>query len=116
MAFYANPDPTYQPAMRLVTNITKSINAVVTTSFDHDYVTGTIVRLYVPHYFGMFQIDKLYGDITVLTPDTFSININSINYDSFLAPGSPEFKKETALCIPIGNLNSIYGAEVVNVT
>jgi len=116
MSFYANPDPTYQPAMRLVTNITNANPCVVTTSFDHDYITGTIVRLYVPVYYGMFQVNGLYGDIKVLTGDTFSVSLDTSYYDSFLAPVTPPYTSETALCVPIGNLNGVYTVAVENVT
>jgi len=114
--WYANPDPRYQPAMRLISSITKANPCVVETSFDHDYVTGLIVRLYVPKNFGMFQIDKQVGEITVLSPTTFSININSTHYDSFLAPASPPYYHKTATVIPVGNIQSNDNLAVRNVT
>lgn len=113
--WYANPDPMYQPAMRLVTNITNAHPVVVTTSFEHDYITGTIVRLYVPSYYGMHQINHQYGAIKVLSPTTFSVDIDTTTYDSFLTPAMPPRRHQTALCIPIGNLNNVYTAAVQNV-
>ena len=113
--FYANPDPTFQPAMRLITGITKTYPIVITTSFDHDYITGTIVRIYVPTNYGMYQLDGHYGDITVLTSATFSMDINAKDYDSFLAPIPPPDYRKPALCVPIGNLQSAYTAAVRNV-
>ena len=114
--WYANPTPTFQPAMRLIDDITKAKEAVVTTSFDHDYQTGMIVRIYVPRNYGMFQIDDKYGPITVLTDDTFSIEIDTTAYDSFLAPSVPPYYHKTSLCIPIGNVNNSYNLAVENVT
>jgi hypothetical protein len=115
-AWYANPDPIYQPAMRLVTGISKAKNAVITTNIDHDYRTGLIIRIYVPNYYGMFQINGMYGPVTALTNDTFSVEIDTTTYDSFLAPASPADYRQTALCIPIGNISDSYNLAVKNVT
>lgn len=103
--WYANPDPRYQPAMRIVTNITQSTPLVVTTSFDHDYVTGLIVRLSVPRNYGMFQVDGLVGPITVLGHNSFSMDTDTTAYDSFLAPTSPPCYRKTAIVIPVGNID-----------
>jgi hypothetical protein len=63
------------------------------------------MRIYVPEYFGMYQINHQYADITVLTSDTFSIDIDTTSYDSFSAPVDPQYRDRTALCVPIGNVN-----------
>jgi len=114
--WYANPDPTFQPAMRLIDDITNAKEAVVTTSFDHDYSTGMIVRIYVPDKYGMSQIDGQDAPITVLTSDTFSIEIDTTDYDSFSAPVTPPYCHKTSLCVPIGNVNNSYNLAVRNVT
>ena len=114
--WYANPDPRYQPAMRLITNITNERKCVITTSFNHDYVTGLIVRLYVPRNYGMFQINHHTGVITVLSDDTFSMDLDTTNYDSFLAPVAPPHYRTTALCVPVGNIDDVYNVAVRNVS
>ena len=54
----AIPDPAYQPAMRNILSITQSNPCLVTTTFDginpgnHLYITGVILRLYIPDGFG----------------------------------------------------------------
>jgi hypothetical protein len=83
---YANPSPTFQPAMRLIANITNADPAVVTTTFDHNYVSGAYVRLYVPVACGMLQADKMIGQISVTGPTTFSIDIDTTAFDLFIAP------------------------------
>lgn len=114
--WYANPDPRYEPAMRLVTDITKAEEAVITTSFDHDYQSGLIIRLYVPVNYGMFQANHKKGEITVLTSDTFSIKIDTREFDTFTAPASPPYYNKTALCIPIGNILNEKNLAVRNVS
>lgn len=117
MSFYANPSPTFQPAMRLITGITQADPAVVTTSFDHDYRTGDIVRIYVPEWYGMTQLDKIVCEITVLTSDTFSIDQNSTSYYAFTTPSTPLawYISSGAHVVPVGEINSNLGAAVQNV-
>jgi len=105
---YAVEDPIYQPGMRIISAITKASPAVVTTTFDHDFITGTIVRLVIPRADGMTQGDKLTGEITVTGTDTFSIDIDSRLFDTFSIPSSPSPHTDVcALVIPIGSKNSI---------
>jgi len=113
--WYANPDPVFQPAMRLINSITNANPCVVECTFDHDYVTGLILRLYIPKNYGMYQADKFVGEITVLSPTTFSMNLNTTNYDSFSAPTSPPYYHETAMCVPVGNIQDVYNVAVRNV-
>jgi hypothetical protein len=104
---YAVQDPTFQPAMRIISAITNAANAAVTTTFDHDYESGLIVRLVVPEPCGMQQINHQKGTITVTGATTFTIDIDSTLYDTFSIPGSPDPHDNTcALVVPIGEINS----------
>src|SRR5436190_11726204 len=90
--YYTPQFPSYQPAMREILSITQSDPVVITTTFDgvtagnNQYRTGLIVRLYIPDGFGMAQINKQSAPITVLTDSTFSMPINSSNFDPFVVP------------------------------
>lgn len=114
--WYANPDPRFQPAMRLITGITKANPVVITTSFDHDYTDGLVVRIYVPDHYGMPQINGHTGIISVLSSDTFSMNLDTTNYDSFSAPTAPPYYRFTALVVPIANELGVYNVAVRNVS
>jgi len=81
--FYAEQDPMFQRSMRLIDAITNSFPAQVTTSFDHDYATGDIVRLNIPRWFGMVRANKLVGKITVTGTDTFTIDVDTTNFNPF---------------------------------
>jgi hypothetical protein len=107
--FSATPFPTFQQAYRLVTGITSANPAVVTTSFAHQYLSGLIVRLIVPRVYGMVDINNMTGTITVLSPTTFSIDIDSTNFNPFTYPGPtpPVGTTTPAQVIPIGEINSI---------
>lgn len=112
MSIQALESPTFQPAMRIVTAITNANPAAVTTSFDHDYVTGTIVRLIIPDGFGMLQADGLFSDITVTGLDTFTIDIDTTKFDTFAVPGS---NVQYAQVVPIGEISSTLAAAFTNV-
>lgn len=78
--------PTFQPAMRIISAITKAQQAEVTTTFAHNYTTGLIVRLYVPRTYGMTQANKFSGPITVTSDITFTMNLDSTGFDTFFVP------------------------------
>lgn len=117
--------PTYKPAMRIITNITNSNPAIITTSFDNSYITGTIVRITVPfvdgyYPWGMQEINNQIGTITVISPTEFSISLDSTNYQPFVTPvvpsdGSTRFTTQLPQVVPVGENNDILTAAVVNV-
>jgi hypothetical protein len=103
-ACYAVLNPTYQPAMRIVTAISQTNPAVVTTSFAHQYVDGIIVRLDVPLANGMQQISSIpYPNvsypITVTGSSSFSIPVDATNFQAFT-------NVECCCVVPVGEINS----------
>lgn len=98
--------PTFQPAMRIVTGITNADPMVVTTSFDHDYETGLIVRLWIPNAFGMIEADSLIAAITVLSSDTFSLPFDSTYFNLFASPTTFPDNYQQAQVVPVGEINS----------
>lgn len=113
---YAVRKPIFQPAMRLITAITNGNPAVVTTSFDNQYKTGTIIRLDIPVACGMQQANQQTGTIIVLSSTTFSISIDTTNYDPFVLPVSTNPHIDVgAQAIPIGEDSAMLLAAVQNV-
>lgn len=96
----ANPNPYEIPAISEIAAITNAFPALVTTTFANNYLTGGIVRLYIPHYCGMTQADKLQGAITVTGPTTFTITIDTTRFDPFVAPPSPSLTPPQV--VPLG--------------
>ena len=109
-------DPQFQPAMRLLSSVTRANPAVVTTTFDHDYLDGTIVRFHIPKYYGMRELDRLQGTITVTGDTTFTVDINTKGFQVFAAPAAKWWHSKCALVIPIGEINSQGTAAVQDVT
>lgn len=113
---YANPNPIFQPAMRLIASITQAFPAVVTTTFAHQYVSGTIVRLDIPPADGMQQADQFVGPITVTGSTTFTLPLDSTKFTPFAIPVSPDPHVNTcAQVVPIGEVDETLKAALVNV-
>lgn len=112
---YANPNPVFQPSMRLIASITNSFPAIVTTTFAHGYFTGTIVRLDIPEADGMQQANGLIGSISVTGDDTFTMNIDTTNFDVFSIPSDVPTINTCAQVVPIGEDASMLDAAVQNV-
>lgn len=114
-AIYAEESPTYQPAMRIIDSITQADPMVITTSFDHDYVSGTIVRLIIPDGFGMEEAKDIVGEITVTGTDTFSLDIDAKLFNIFASPTAFPDTYQKAQVIPIGERSDMIDAAVHNV-
>lgn len=108
MTGFAVQYPMFQPAMRLITGVTASSTATVTTSFDHDYLAGLEVRLYIPVGFGMVQANHLVGTILeVPTTSSFIVSIDTSSFDPFIFPSPvPWYINSYPLVVPIGEINS----------
>jgi hypothetical protein len=85
--FPSNPNFPWLPPLQYISSITNANPAVVTTTEPHGYSTGFNVRIVFPFpyalSFGMFEINEQAGTITVLSPTTFSISINTTGYNAF---------------------------------
>ncbi len=113
---YANPNPIFQPAMRLITAITNAAVATVTTSFAHQYITGLQVRLDIPIACGMQQANGLVGSIIVVSPSMFLIDIDTTLFDPFSipSPANPHVNI-CAMVVPIGEVNEILTGATRNI-
>jgi hypothetical protein len=112
---FAYVNPPFQPAMRIITAITQANPASVTTSFAHLYKSNLIVRLDIPPACGMQQINGMTGTITVTSPTTFLITIDSTLFSPFAIPVSPPANVFTcAQVVPIGEDNGTLSSAVKN--
>lgn len=112
--FSAESDPVFIMAMREILSITQANTCVITTTYDglvaaaHGYKDGLMVRVMVPPGFGMRQIDKYAGYITVIDDYSFSLPIDTTAFDAYAIPSSylPGFFDTPGQIIPIGNYPS----------
>lgn len=91
--FPVNPNFPWVPDATVIASITQANPCIVTTTTNHGYSTGFNVRVTFPfpysNTFGMTQINGLTGAITVLSPMTFSMPINTLGFNSFKSGNSP---------------------------
>lgn len=107
--------PIFQPAMRVISSISNSFPVTITTTFNHQYVSGLIVRIDIPPKLGMQQINQQFGPITVTGDTTFTIPIDTTYYDVFTLPAGFPPSYQDAQAIPIGEISSIIYAATQNV-
>lgn len=104
--FPVNPNFPWLPATSIISSITRASQAVITTTSPHGYSTGFNVRIVFPFpyglTFGMYQINGLTGVINVLSPTSFSISIDSTNFNPFVVGTT----LENAQVIPIGQFTN----------
>lgn len=86
MSIVAYQYPVFQPAMRIIASITNAFPAEVTTTFAHNYIPGTIIRLVIPREYIMIQADQLFGLITITGTTTFLIDIDTRLFSPFVVP------------------------------
>lgn len=94
---------TFSPPRVAISAITQANPCVVTTSEDHNLVTGAVVRVHVPRNYGMFPLNNNLYSVTVLSPTTLSlqtkqvppaINVDSTLFPAFTIPSNPQFTAE----------------------
>jgi hypothetical protein len=104
--FPVNPSFPWTPDARVITSITKANPCVITTTAPHGYTTGFNVRVVFPfpysNSFGMYQINGLSGVITVLSPTSFSMPINTLGFDAFVIGTT----LENPQVVPIGQFTN----------
>lgn len=71
------------------------------------YIVGMAVKLNVPISYGMFQANGLTGTITAISGLNFTLNIDSSQFDAFVAP-SGSSGVQPATIAPNGSRNLQY--------
>lgn len=93
----------YQPSRFVISDVTLGQTTIVTTSDDHNYVVGQLVRLLIPPSFGCIKLNEQKGYVLSL-PDTDQIELNidsSINVDPYIASSATT----VAQTLGIGDIN-----------
>jgi hypothetical protein len=104
---YAYQNPVFQPAMRVITAVTNAFPVTITTSFAHQYNSGLIVRINMPPHYGMDMLNQAYAPITVTSPTTFTMPIDTTTYTPFVVPPlNPGHNWTAPQVVPIGSVSS----------
>lgn len=127
---FVDPNVYFFPAARLILSISQSYPALITTTnntqvvggvlvavpADHGYETGLAIRIGIPEACGMQQLDGFTGEIIVTGPTTFTLDIDTSNYDAFSIPVAPNpfWAQTCAQVIPFAENNSMLTSAVQN--
>lgn len=77
------------PKRREISAVTNSFRAEVTTTVDHGYEVGQIVRLIVPLAYGM-ELNYVQAKIlSIPSLDTFITDIDTTNNGTYISPTAP---------------------------
>jgi hypothetical protein len=85
-----NANSRFYPRTRYISAITAAASAVITTTVDHGYAAGQKVRIYIPRFWGMTQLNNQVATITAVTASTFTINVDTSTYTAFAYPTSAQ--------------------------
>lgn len=96
----------YQPRRFQISAITLGTNTTVTTSTDHDYVVGQLVRLLIPPTYGSYQLSEQQGMVlSIPAANQVVVSINSAqNVNAFVS--SPTYGPTPPQIVAIGDQNS----------
>lgn len=74
----------FEPQRKLISSLTNAVNAVVTTTTNHGFETGMVVRIIVPKTYGMEIYNQTYIEVLSLT--SFRTQLDTSGIDPFAAP------------------------------
>ena len=102
-----NVDPLFYPRHRFITNITKAVNANVSTSVQHGMTPGQEVRFSIPKLaiapFGMLELDGVVATILTVVDDfNYTINIDTSAYSTFVWPETAQVPSSYPIMVPVG--------------
>lgn len=95
----------YQPSVFQISALTYGTSTTITTSVDHNYVVGQIVRLLIPQPNGPVQLNESISEVTSIpAANQVVTNLNSLGANTFVpSTSSDQFVPQIA---PVGDYNS----------
>lgn len=95
----------YQPSRFEISNIVTGFQTTITTSEDHNYVLGQLIRVLIPRAYGSVEISGKQGYVTSIpAADEVVVSINSQVCSPFIS--SPTYGPNPPQIIAIGDANT----------
>jgi len=85
-SFFKLSDADYIPKRREISDVTNALNAEVTTTEDHGYAVGQLVRLHVDKRYGMELNTVKATVLTVPTATTFTTDLDTTPLAAYVTP------------------------------
>lgn len=94
----------YQPSQFFISAITLGVTTTVTTTVNHNYVIGQLVRLIIPPAFGSRALtDKTGYVISIPAADQVTLDINSTGVNPFVSNASVNTQPQI---MAVGDINT----------
>ena len=105
------------PSDVTLTAITQAFPAVATVSIDsvtesNSYQAGQLVKLFIPHGYGMQQINEKTVEILSVSGDEITLDVDTRNVDPFSVPASGLMPASMS---PAGSRNLSFSNSTANV-
>lgn len=93
----------FNPSVFFISTIATGVTTLVTTTVNHNYVVGQLVRLIIPSYSGCRILNEQSGYVlSIPAANQVNLTINSVNSDQFISTMQPTQPQIAA----IGDINS----------
>ncbi len=93
----------FEPSQFFISAISLGQTTTVTTTVNHNYIVGQLVRLIIPSFNGTIQLNEQSGYVIgIPNPNQVTLNINSSSYSLFQTSTYPTQPQIVA----VGNINS----------
>lgn len=93
----------YQPSQFFISAISLGLVTTITTTVNHNYVVGQLVRLVIPEQNGTYQLNEQSGYVlSIPSANQVVLNIDSSQYNLFRTSTNPTQPQILAS----GNINS----------
>lgn len=95
----------YVPNFFDISALALGVNTTVTTSIDHNYVVGQLIRLLIPGTFGSWQLNEKTGYVlSIPAADQVVVSIDSTYASAFI--NGPTTGPSVAQILAIGDVNT----------
>lgn len=109
-----NTDSLFYPRRRVVTNITRAVNAQVSTSLEHSLTVGQQVRFSIPSVSGMVQLNASQLNnflsasvVSIVDAYNFTINVDTSAFTAFTYPTAAQQPSTFPEVVPFGENTAV---------
>lgn len=78
----------FTPRLDYITGISNAQKAVATFLVDHTFIPGEYISFRVDRPHGMYEINQMRGKVLSITSNTVTVDIDTLNFNSFVYPVS----------------------------
>lgn len=95
----------FEPSQFDISDLVTGVTTLITTSVDHNYVIGQLVRVLIPRYYGSSRISGKEGYVIAIpAADQVEVDINSVLANPFIP--NPAFGPTPPQIMAIGDINT----------